>query len=67
MIDQILKNYQETNSISNEDLEQVLSHYKILLDGIKALKDPKYFLFERDLREEYNQFLGYKRHREENF
>jgi hypothetical protein len=67
MIDLILKDYQETNSISNEDLEQVISHYKMLLDGVRALKDPEYFLFERDILDEYNIFLDYKRHREENF
>ena len=67
MIDLILKNYQETNNLSNEHLDEVISHYKTMLDGIRAFKDPKYFLFEKDLLHEYNLFLDFKRHREENF
>jgi len=67
MIDLILKAYQETNNIPNADLEQVISHCKSTLEALREFKDPKYFLVEKDIREQLQIFEAYKRAREENF
>jgi hypothetical protein len=66
-VDLLLKAFQETNSLSNEHLDEVISHFKMMLDGIRAFRDPKYFLFEKEMQREHDMFMDCKRHHEENF